>query len=284
MKKLLMAAIALLSAATMSVAQSESVTIKGPNAPISAVYHKPEGLAEGQKCPLVIICHGFGSNKEAANLRQIALELEKKGMATLLFDFSGCGASVVEKKFTFEDMTVATEIEDLKAVVKYAKELPFVKDIALMGHSMGGAVALVAASDLGKRTVKSLALMAPALSLREDAIRGQIFDAKFDPYDIPRKIEVWNGAKVLRRDYIREAQKVNFFKKAADYKGKTLVVVGDHDTVVPYTYGEYLKVVMPDADLKVYEDYDHSLVKNGEAESYNKVVEKIVSFLAGELL
>lgn len=284
MRKLLMAAFALLSVSTASVAQSESVTIKGPNAPISAVYHKPEGLAEGQKCPLVILCHGFGSNKEGVNLRQIALELEKKGMATLLFDFAGSGASVVEKKFTFEDMTVSTEVEDLKAVIKYAKDLPFVKDIALMGHSMGGAVALVVASDLGKRTVKSLALMAPALSLREDAIRGQIFDARFDPYDIPRKIELWGGAVVLRRDYVRDAQKVNFFKKAADYKGKTLVVVGDHDESVPYTYSEYLKIVLPDADLKIFEGYDHSLVKKGDAESYNKVVEKIVSFFAGELL
>lgn len=262
--------------------QGEVVTVKGPNAPLSAVYHKPAGVADGQKCPMAILCHGFGSNKEDALLRQVAVELERRGVATLLFDFAGSGASVA-KRFGFEDMTVATEEEDLEAVVDYARDLPFVSSVALVGHSMGGAVSILAAADEGRRVVKALAVMAPAVSMREDAVRGSIFGVTFNPAEPPRRLSLWGGDVTISRDFIRKAQETNFLKEAASYKGPAFIVFGTADAVVPHTYGQYLKQVMPSADLKEYEGLDHCLSQPGNPKAQAEVAEAVAQFVAGEL-
>lgn len=262
--------------------QGESVSVKGPNAPLSAVYHKPAGLAEGQKCPMAILCHGFGSNKEDALLRQVAVELERRGVATLLFDFAGSGASV-DKRFVFEDMTVATEKEDLVAVIDYARDLPFVSSVALVGHSMGGAVSILAAADEGKRVVRALAVMAPAVSMREDAVRGSIFGVAFNPAEPPKRLELWGGRVAIGRGFVRKAQETNFLKEAAKYRGPALIVFGTADAVVPHTYGQYLEQVMPSAELKEYEGLDHGLSRLGDPKGQAGVAVTVAQFVADEL-
>ena len=59
MKSIVIAVLALVMPVA-ALAQGESVSIKGPNGMISAEYHKPASLAEGQKCPVVILCHCLG--------------------------------------------------------------------------------------------------------------------------------------------------------------------------------------------------------------------------------
>lgn len=120
--------------------------------------------------------HGFTANKEGELLKYLADDLEKYGIASLRFDFNGHGQSAGR----FQDMTVPNEIEDAKCVYAYASRLPEVKNISLAGHSQGGVVASMTAGILGTEKVKSIALMAPAAVLREDAIRGTIFDKHYD--------------------------------------------------------------------------------------------------------
>lgn len=266
----------------LACGQGGAVSIKGPNVPLSAVYHKPAGLADGQKCPMAILCHGFGSNKEDALLRQVAVELERRGVATLLFDFAGSGASVA-KRFVFEDMTVVSEKEDLEAVIDYARDLPFVSSVALVGHSMGGAVSLLAAADEGKRVVRALAVLAPAVSMREDAVRGSIFGVTFNPAEPPKRLELWGGRVTIGRDFIRMAQKTNFLKEAARYRGPSLIVFGTADVVVPHTYGQYLEQVMPSANLKEYGGLDHGLSRPGDPRGQAGVAEAVAQFVADKL-
>lgn len=279
MKKLVLAFCAFLSQVAL-FAQGESVSIKGPNGPLSAEYHKPASLAEGQKCPIVILCHGFGSNKQDALLRQIAAKLEQYGMATLTFDFAGSGASV--SKMEFCDMTVKTEMKDLEAVIKYAKKLPFVSDVALTGHSMGGAVSLLAAADEGRRTVKSLVLLAPAVSMREDAFRGSMLGAGFNPYDIPRKVNI--GNLVIGRDFIEAARETNFLKAATEYKGETLILFSTDDPAVLYTYGEYLDLLLPNSSLKLFKGIGHGFYSADDPSKQDEVATTVAEFLKKQLL
>lgn len=261
-------------------AQGESVSIKGPNGPLSAEYHKPAFLAEGRKCPIVILCHGFGSNKQDALLRQVAAKLEQYGMATLSFDFAGSGASV--SKMEFRDMTVKTELKDLESVIKYAKKLPFVSDVAIAGHSMGGAVSLLAAADEGRRTVKSLVLLAPAVSMREDAFRGSMLGAGFNPNDIPRKLSI--GNLVIGRDFIEAARETNFLKAATEYKGETLVLFSTDDPAVLYTYGEYLDLLLPNSSLKLFKGLGHGFSKPDDPSKQDEVVTSVAEFLKKQML
>lgn len=274
------AAIALTLMSTMAHGQ-ETVTIKGPNAPISAVYHKPLTLAEGAKCPMAILCHGFGGTKEDGILRQVAVELERRGVATLVFDFAGSGASV-SKKFKFENMTVKTETEDLEAVVDFARSLPFVDGVALVGHSMGGAVSLLGAADMGKRRIKCIALLAPALVLHDDAARGNIFGMMFNPATPPESLSLWGGHLTIGRDYIVSAQETDFLLEATKYRGPSLIIFGTSDTVVPSSYGAYLQRALPNAKLVKYKGMDHSMVVPGDAESLTTMSAEVAEFVAGQ--
>lgn len=279
MKKIILTVLASIGMLMPSMAQ-ESVQIKGPNGLLSATYHKPNGYVEGQKCPMVILMHGFRGNKEDSNLRQIATSLEQQGVATLLFDFSAHGTSASED-FKFKELTIKKEMKDAAAIVDYAKKLPFVKGIGVVGHSLGGAVALMVGEDKGKGTIKTMVLMAPAICIREDAIKGNMLGLKFDPNDIPRSIEI-SEKDALGRDFIEEAQQTNFLKIAAKYKGETLIVMGMDDDIVPYSYGEYLEQVMPNAKLEQYKGLDHGF-SGKDIAKHNKAIEDIVKFLVKQL-
>ncbi len=283
MKKILFSALALFSVALTSFAQ-EAITIKGPNGLLSAVYHKPVNFIEGQKCPMVILMHGFRSSKEDANLRQIATSLEQQGVATLLFDFSAHGqtAAIPENKgFKFKDLTLKKELKDAAAIIDYAKKLPFVKGIGIVGHSLGGVVGLFSAADYGKGTIKALMLMAPAASLREDALRGNMLGKTFDPNDPPRSIE-FSETESLGRDFIEEIQKTNILKTAASYKGDCLILFGKNDQIIPYSYGEYLEQVMPNAKYEQLKGLDHNFGSE-DIDKHNKAMEQIVNFMVKKL-
>ena len=58
------------------------VNLSGPKGRISALLQQP-ALAEGQKCPLVILMHGFMANKALQPLKGIAQALEAEGIASL---------------------------------------------------------------------------------------------------------------------------------------------------------------------------------------------------------
>lgn len=226
----------LLSAAflcTIAVGAQEPVTIQGPNGKISAIVVKPEIKAE-QKVPMVIICHGFTGNKNEPLLNAISDSLRNDGIASIRFDFDGHGQSDGK----FEDMTVPKEIEDAKAVYDYVASLPYVSQVGIAGHSQGGVVASMTAGILTDKDIKAVALLAPAVVLRDDALRGMCMGKYYNPHDVPAEgVELWGG-RVLGRDYIRSAQTLPIYATSAYYHGPALIVHGTYDVVVPYTYGE----------------------------------------------
>lgn len=82
---------AMLLAASHLYAKTEKVTIQGSVGNLSAVVQTPDLLVEGQKCPVVIIMHGFMGNKEGMLEKLTADKLAENGTATVRFDFNGHG-------------------------------------------------------------------------------------------------------------------------------------------------------------------------------------------------
>jgi len=122
-----------------AIRSSEKVTIDGPCGKLSAVLETP-ALKAGEKCPVVIICHGFGGTKDNANEALLAKKVVDSGkMAAIRFDFDCHGESEGE----MVDMTVESEIDDVKSVWRWACALPFADRgrIAIAGFSQGGVVA-----------------------------------------------------------------------------------------------------------------------------------------------
>ena len=91
--------------------------------------------------PAVVLCHGVGANR--AQLAAHAALAHALGCHVLAFDFRGHGESG-GRVVTFG----AAERRDVAAAVALVRARPQVEGIALLGVSMGGAVALQAAPDL----------------------------------------------------------------------------------------------------------------------------------------
>ncbi len=253
MKKFLLALLMLLVPLTAS-AQSQNLSIDGDHGKLAAVLQTPDGLAN---YPLVIICHGFTGKKESPLLTALANELEARGIASIRFDFNGHGASEGD----FQDMTVLNEIEDAKKVYACAETLPNVTSISIAGHSQGGVVASMVAGQLGNKKIKAVVLMAPAAVLRDDAIRGSLFGAKYDSINPPESVEIFNGLRV-GRNYIKTAQVLPIYETAEKFTGNALMIHGTGDIVVPYTYSLSYKKIYKRGEVELLDGVDHIFTGN----------------------
>ena len=233
----------------------ESITLDGDHGKLQAIVQKPQ-LAQGEKCPMVVFCHGFGGRKEGPLFELIADSLQKHGIASIRFDFNGHG----ESEGKFEDMTVPNEINDAKKVIAYVRSMPDVSKIALVGHSQGGVVAAMTAGEL-KDEISAVALMAPAAVLRDDAIRGSTFGKMYNPLDPPEYVELW-GNQRLGRKYITTAFSLPIYETSANYQGPALIIHGNADRVVPYTYGERFHQQWKGSEYILQEYFDHGFSQN----------------------
>lgn len=231
----------------------ETFSVKGAEGMLHAELQKPE-TAKDKKVPLVIICHGFSGNCDAKLLTDIADDLLKDGIASIRFDFNGHGKS----KGEFQNMTVPNEIQDLKNVITWAQDQPWVENISLLGHSQGGVVVSMTAGELGDKVIKSLVLMAPAAVLRDDALRGNTMGAIYDPWNMKEDyIQLPFGGVKLGRKYIESALTLPIYETALKYTGPVLVMHGTYDRVVPYTYGERYDQGYKNSTLHLIQGEDH---------------------------
>ena len=111
---------------------------------IVGILHTPKKEHIHHKIPCVIICHGFTGFKEETWIVNLAKELEDHYIASLRCDFTNSG----ESEGSWEGLKTSEEIEDLKSMIDYVENINFVdKDkIGVAGHSLGGLVSIVTAS------------------------------------------------------------------------------------------------------------------------------------------
>lgn len=99
----------------------------------------------GPAAHTLVLCHGYGGNKEGRYLHQIAATLTAAGGATIRFDFAnGAGAS----DGTLRDASVAGYADDLDDVLDFAARQPRLagRPVSIGGHSYAGMVVLVVAA------------------------------------------------------------------------------------------------------------------------------------------
>lgn len=241
--------------AGMVSARTERVMIRGDHGMLVADLQTPDVMPKN--CPIVMLCHGFGANRNGGLEQGIAHELEAMGIASIRFDFNGHG----ESEGDFQQMTVPNEIEDARHVYNWVKGDGRFGKIGIAGHSQGGVVTSMLAGQLGKKAFKGgVVLLAPAAVLRDDAIRGHIAGQPGDhgdPLDPPEYVEVWGHR--LGRDYIKSAFWLPIYETAAGYKGPACIIHGTADRTVPYTYGLRFHQLWKRSEWHLLDRYDHGL-------------------------
>ena len=202
----------------------DSLTIRG------TVYRRGDSLRQ----PIVICSHEFMANR--LFVRSYAKMFAELGYAAFTYDFCG-GCIVGSSDGNTTDMTVLTEKEDLKAVLEYARSQPYTDEdrITLLGCSQGGLVSALAAAELQDR-IDTLILIYPALSIPDDARKGEMIIARFDPAQIPESFRC--GPMKLGRGYAATAQELDPYEDIAGYHGNVLIIHGDQDDLVPLSYSE----------------------------------------------
>jgi len=121
----------------------EKVTFKSGDLNISGVVHTPDDMVEGDRRPVVLILHGFGSRKDAGNVIGPTNMFMNWGYVVLRFDMRGCG----ESDGMFGHLLCLDQVEDTRAAVTFMQSRPEVDSdrIAVVGSSFGAAVAVYTA-------------------------------------------------------------------------------------------------------------------------------------------
>ena len=256
---------------------SKEYKVHGPQGGLAMEVTLPNGFNEDtDKCPMVILMHGIFSSKNIVPIPALAKALAKEGIASICFDFGGYWKS--EGKMQY--MTVGKEIEDALAMWEYAKSLPYVSKIGLLGHSQGGVVASMTAGILASRgeSPAALVLVAPGSVVQDACRNGKFFGAKFNPADPPEYVKCF-GIMKLGREYILTTQELDIYGTAKAYTGPVRLIHGSKDTIVPMSCSEkFVETYTQDAELIVVEGENHMITRK-----LKTVVTHAVSFFTTKL-
>lgn len=217
---------------------------------------------------IVILMHGFTGNRNNEILQAVKDLLLKNNIASIRFDFNGHG----ESDGLLEDMTVLNELGDGKAILDYVKSLDNVKNIYILGHSQGGVVASMLAGYYPE-VFKRVVLMAPAATLKDDALKGVCMDATYDPHHIPDQLNV--RGDIIGGFYFRVAQTLPIYEIASKYTGPVMLIHGDNDLTVDCKASQRYHEVYQNSILYIQKNADHRFIEPYTDEAARVVVDFI---------
>ncbi|BCA56305.1 alpha/beta hydrolase [Nitrospira sp. KM1] len=194
-------------------------------------HHRIEGVLSRPSehgSPIVILCHGFLSDKNSTTNKTLTRLLGERGIATCRFDFFGQG----ESEGLLENITVSLAVAQAEAAVEYVLEQGH-RCIGLAGSSFGGLVGILTVSQ--RDDVACLALKCPVVDFAEE------LRLEFGPDELVR----WKntdtvpplargGDRVrLKYDLYEDSLKHDAYKAATGIKVPTLIVQGERDELIP---------------------------------------------------
>ena len=126
---------------------SKNVTFTGSTGETNAATID---LPDGEPRAWALFAHCFTCNRKVPGAARTCRALAKQGIACLRFDFTGLG----ESGGNFADTTFLTNVDDLVAAYEFM-DAEYEAPSLLMGHSLGGAAAILAGQRMPK--VKAVA-------------------------------------------------------------------------------------------------------------------------------
>lgn len=204
-------------------------SIRGTDIHASIVIPKTD-----EKYPVVLMLHGFrGSKSGSTNFEPISKELGQNGIASVRFDFAGCGESEEPTTaYTMNNMN-----DDINSVIEYMTNSynGDTEQIALLGHSMGGRSASLRLDD----SISAAVLMTPANGTGLDGLADFMdgIDSVNRMYDQAKKdgkapFTLWGDPYDLSATFFEENETADPLKSIHNYNGKLMVVVAKEDAVI----------------------------------------------------
>ncbi|CAL5199489.1 unnamed protein product [Lathyrus oleraceus] len=220
---------------------------------------------------IVILCHGFRSSKESNTIVNLAAALEKAGISSFRFDFSGNG----ESDGSFQYGYYWREADDLHAVTQHFHGLNRLVT-AIVGHSKGAGVVLLYASKYNdiKTVVNISGRYDLKAGIEERLGKNYMERIKEDGFiDVKRP-----GSSDYRvtLESLLDRLDTNMHEACLqiDTKCRVLTVHGSSDTVISVEDAFQFAQILPNHTLHIIEGADHSYTNH-----QNELASVVVNFI-----
>ena len=248
------------------------------------MYYNP---VTSKKQPAVILSHSSSLTHEA--MRGYASAIAKMGYAAYCFDFCG-GSDKSKSGGSTDDMTVFTEVEDLRAVVKTVKSLGYVEpsEVYLLGSSQGGLVSALLADECPD-DFAGMILFYPAFNIPEMVSKFSGFGNWGDFGDFGNWGD-FGSMMSMSEKYINSIKDFDVWSHIGKFPKPVCIIHGTADIIVPISNSEKAVGLYPSATLNKIEGANHGFnaanlgsmgSMMGASADYDSVVMPIVeSFLS----
>ncbi|MHA6482744.1 alpha/beta hydrolase [Paenibacillus sp. strain BS8-2] len=210
----------------------KQLTLQHEGLELTATLHYPaEDNDSSAKKQAVVICHGFIGSRIGVDrlFVKTARALAAQGSYVLRFDYGGCGESNGE----YGSLGFDSMIDQTRTAIDYVHGMECVDPtrIVLLGHSLGGAVALMTA--VKDRRVKRLIMWSAVGYPFNDIVRivGRTgYEASV------KKGSVDHAGYSLRPAFFDSLMQHQPFQSATRFGGEVLLVHGTGDELIPVDY------------------------------------------------
>ena len=245
-----------------------------------------------KKQPAVILSHSSSLTHEA--MSGYALAIAKMGYAAYCFDFCG-GSDKSKSDGKTDEMTVFTEVEDLRAVVKTVKSLGYVEpsEVYLLGSSQGGLVSALLADECPD-DFAGMILFYPAFNIPEMVSKFSGFGnwGDFGDFGNWGDFGDFGGMMSMSEAYINSIKDFDVWSHIGKFSKPVCIIHGTADMIVPISNSEKAVGLYPSATLNKIEGANHGFnaanlgsmgSMMGASADYDSVVLPIVeSFLKSD--
>lgn len=197
----------------------------------------------------ILFAHCFTCGGKLPAAQEISATLADEGFGVFRFDFTGLG----ESEGDFEDTDFSSNIDDLLSAAEYMEEELSAPSL-LIGHSLGGAAVLVAASQVD--SVRAVATLGAPSDPKHVT---RLFEDSLETLKEKGKAKVSIGGRpfTIKKEFLEDLEKYTM-KEVVGNLGKPLLilhspvdhVVGIKNAATLYGYAKHPKsfISLDDAD------------------------------------
>lgn len=202
----------------------------------------------------IIMCHGFSGSSSGVMSPKIAEELSKDYLVCR-FDFRGQGDSDGD----FHKSSISLELEDLDYVVKHIKSNYSPKNIVLLGHSFGCAIAFLYSQN---NQIQGLVSLSGEGDL-EKAIGYEFSEQQMKEFEEKgeTRYENWTydgRMDLLGKQFLDDMKKYSTLDAAKVANYPVLFIHGTNDDVIPHIATEEMyEVVSSPKKMILMDGVDH---------------------------
>ena len=279
----------------MNILKNFSVQGKHHKSIITDLYFNTTSV----KKPLVIFCHGYKGYKDWGAFDLMSSNFLKANMAFLKFNFSHNGGTPIQP-IDFPDLEAfgnnnyTKELDDLECIINWVcsrkefKNEIDTNNIILVGHSRGGAVALIKAAEDSR--IKKLITWAAVCDLNRTVFNES---AELEQWKEDGVFYVLNGRTKQKMphyiqfyyNFITNKKRLCVENAAKEIIIPHLIIHGDKDPSVPFLHAKNLHKWNSSSQLIIVPGSNHVFgasqpwTSSKLPEDFRVVVDKTIAFI-----